>query len=204
MKLIENIDNYFYSKPLKDTLMFYLLLVVVIGFIGFYFVLPYAQKYRDTQFKQFQNSKNTLQSLIVKNNIFNTKIYSLKKRVKKLTLKKITLKKQKDFYDELVDLLDFTKFNKYKWGKFVKNLVLNAKKEGLHVLGFTNKIFATNNKGVINKKMEINVKLNGEYKNLIYFIYRYENLKDLLRVEGININKKNIYNIKFTLYGYEK
>ena len=119
-------------------------------------------------------------------NVLSSQIIALEKRIKNLKLEKSALKKQKDFYDELADLLAFVDFNQYKWGEFVKNLVLNAKKEGLKVLGFTNKVYS-DNKGLINKKMEINLKVEGEYKNLLYFIYKYENLKDSLRVEKIRM-----------------
>ena len=204
MKLIEKIDNYFYSKRLRDILIIYLLIIVVVSFLVLYFVLPYSKEYSDEKFNEYQISKKTFLTLKDKSYQMNIKINELNKNLKTLSIKKITLKTQKDFYDELIDLLDFTEFNEYKWGSFVKNLVKNAKKEGLQVLGFENKIFDEDKKGIINKKMAINIKLKGEYKNFIYFVYKYENIRDLLRVEEININSNNIYKIKFVLYGYEK
>jgi len=203
MKFINAIDNYFYEKSLKDTVMMYLMVILVLGFVVFYFILPQAQKYRDTQFKMYNITKNQLQTLKIKKNVLYIQIGNLKKKIKNLDLEKIALKKQKDFYDELTNLLDFVEFNQYKWGDFVKNLVINAKKEGLKVLGFTNKVYNDNNQ-IINKKMDISLKINGEYKNLIYFIYQYEDIKDLLRIENISINKNKNFEIKFTLYGYEK
>jgi len=203
MKLINEIDNYFYAKSAKDTVMVYLMILFVIGFVVFYFLLPQAQKYRNTQLNTYNQTKTQLQTLKTRKNVLNAQIISLRKKIKNLTLEKIALKKQKDFYDELANLLDFVEFNQYKWGEFVKNLVLNAKKEGLKVLGFTNKVYS-DNKGLINKKMEINLKVDGEYKNLLYFIYQYEDIRDLLRVEKILINKDKNFEIKFTLYGYEK
>ncbi|GAB6073906.1 hypothetical protein [Nautilia lithotrophica] len=203
MKLIHEIDNYFYEKSPKDTIMVYLMILLVIGFVVFYFLLPQAQKYRDTQLNIYNKTKTQLQTLKTRKNVLNAQIISLRKKIKNLTLEKIALKKQKDFYDELANLLDFVEFNQYKWGEFVKNLVINAKKEGLKVLGFTNQVF-NDDKGLINKKMEINLRVNGEYKNLLYFIYQYEDIRDLLRIENIKINKDKNFEVKFTLYGYEK
>jgi hypothetical protein len=203
MKLINEIDSYFYAKSLKDVLMFYLMILLVVGFVVFYFFYPNAKKYRDTQLNTYNKIKIQLQDLKTQKNVLNSQIIALEKRIKNLTLEKATLKKQKDFYNELANLLAFIDFNQYKWGEFVRNLVLNAKKEGLKVLGFTNKVYSKN-KGLINKKMEINLKVDGEYKNLLYLIYKYENLKDLLRVEKILIDKDKNFEIKFTLYGYEK
>ena len=203
MKFIEVIDNHFYKKSLKDTLMMYLMVVLVLGFIVFYFILPQAQKYRDTQFKLYNNTKTQFQALKTKKNVLNIQITNLKKKIKSLALEKVSLKKQKEFYNELANLLDFVEFNRQEWGTFVKNLIINAKNEGLKVLGFTNKVY-NDNKKLINKKMEISLKMSGEYDNLIYFIYHYENIRDLLRIENIYINKDKKYEIKFTLYGYEK
>jgi len=203
MKLINEIDNYFYKKSPKDTVMVYLMILIIIGFVVFYFLLPQAYKYRDTQLNIYNKTKAQLQTLQTRKNILNAQILSLRKKIKNLTLEKTALKKQKDFYEELANLLDFVEFNQYKWGNFVKNLVINAKKEGLKVLGFTNQVFS-DSKGLINKKMEVNVKVGGGYKNLLYFIYQYEDVRDLLRIENIKINKDKNYEIKFTLYGYEK
>ncbi|WP_456480374.1 hypothetical protein [Nautilia sp.] len=203
MKFIDNIDNYFYAKTPKDVLMAYLMIVVLIGFVVFYFILPQTQKYRNHQVKIYKKTKSELRQLKYQKNLLSGQLVLLKKKIKNISLEKTALKKQKDFYDELANLLDFVEFNQYKWGEFVKNLVFNAKKEGLKVLGFTNQLY-NDNKGLINKKMEINVKLNGEYKNFLYFIYQYEDIRDLLRVESINIDKNKNFEIKFTLYGYEK
>jgi hypothetical protein len=52
--------------------------------------------------------------------------------------------------------------------------------------------------------MEIDLDAQGEYKNLIYFIYQYENMRELLRIENIEIKSNKTYKIKFTLYGYEQ
>jgi Tfp pilus assembly protein PilO len=203
MKLINNIDNYFYAKSDKDTLMIYVMILFLIGFVVFYFLLPQAKKYRDTQKNIYNRTKSQLQSLKTRKNVLNVKIITLNKKIKNLILEKTALKKQKDFYDELANLLDFVEFNKYKWGEFVKELVKNAKKEGLKVEGFTNKLY-NDNKSLINKKMEISLKVKGEYKNLLYFIYHYEDLRDLLRIEHIKIEKNKNFEVNFVLYGYEK
>lgn len=203
MKLINRIDDYFYKKSPKDTMMVYLMILVVIGFVVFYFLLPQAKNYRDTQMNIYTKTKSQLVSLKTKRNVLNAQIITLRKKIKNLILEKTALKKQKDFYDELANLLDFVQFNQYKWGEFVKDLVKNAKKEGLKVLGFTNKVY-NNDKGLINKKMEINLNVSGAYKNLLYLIYQYEDLRDLLRIEGITIDKNKNFEVKFTLYGYEK
>ena len=202
MKLTDKIDNYFYDKSQKDIMMFYLAILMLIGFIMFYYILPFCNDYRDNQIKQYNQSKIKMQAFKVQNSVLNTRFFSLQKKLKQLKTAQIELKKQKDFYDELVDLLDFTVFNEQKWSEFVKNLVFNARNEGLKIISFENKIFDKETKDLINKKMEIVLKMKGEYIDIISFIYKYENIRDLLRIESMNIDKNNSCKIKFVLYGY--
>ena len=204
MNIIERIDNYFYSKNQKEVLLTYLVVVLLIGFIFFYFLLPSAQKFNKKQYQNFLNNSSKLNVYKTTNKALNIQIIKLQKNIKNLTLQKVALKKQKDFYEELANLLDFVEFDKRKWGDFVKNLVVNATIEGLEVHGFVNKVYDIKSDGTINKKMDITIKMKGNYKDLIGFIYSYENTKDLLRVEDIKINSDKNYQIKFVLYGYDK
>ncbi len=91
----------------------------------------------------------------------------------------------------MAGLLDFVEFNQYKWGNFGQESGKKRQKGRTAGFGFTNKTF-DENKETINKKMEITLKVNGDYKNLLYFIYQYENISDLLRIEKISINKTPI------------
>jgi len=204
MNVFDRLDDYFYSKTQKDVVMTYVLVIMVIGFIFFYFLIPSAKQFNQKQHRVFADNNKKLNMLKVTNTSLNFRILKLKKNIKNLTLQKVALKKQKDFYEQLANLLDFVTFNQYKWGEFVKSLVLNANSQGLDVLGFDNKIYDIKNIQTINKKMDITLKLKGGYKDLIKLIYSYENNKDLLRVENIKINSNKNYEIKFVLYGYDK
>ncbi len=202
-ELINQIDEFFYSKDEKETMVIYVLVVALIVFIGFYFIMPNAKHYRGHEYKKHKRMAIELKQLTEEKRKLSEKIIVLNKEIKNLVLEKAALKQQRDYYNELAKLLSFVVFNQKKWGEFVKNLVVNAKKEGLKVNGFTNEVFS-NNKGLINKKMEISLRVRGEYKNLLYLMYRYENIKDLLRIESLDINSNKDYVIKFVLYGYEK
>ena len=206
MNVINSIDKYFYSKNKKDMLMIFLLVLVFIGFVFFYFLLPETQKYNKKQHQDFINNNYKLNIMETTNKSLNIEIVKLKKTIKNLMLQRTSLKKQEDFYEELANLLDFVEFNKQKWGNFVKNLVANATSQGLDVLGFDNKVYdmEKENNDSVNKKMDITLKMNGNYKDLIMLMYNYENTKDLLRIENMKIDANNTYQIKFVLYGYDR
>ena len=213
MKLLKNIDDYFYAHTKKEFMYSILGSVLLIGFIYFYFIYPNAENFEKVVEKKYNNLLQTLQQTRIKLNVFKTQKVRLSNDLKISKIKLINLKKQKSFYQELVNLLDFARFNDTKWANYVKNIIYDAKKEDLNIKVIENKIFdedANNTKfknlpkSLIVKEMSIGIELNGNYKNFIHYLYKYENLKDLLRVETIKIKSTNLYYVKFILYGYEK
>ncbi|GAX87290.1 conserved hypothetical protein [Lebetimonas natsushimae] len=204
MKQKNFLDKFFENKTKKDILYIHIMTIFLIGFIIYYFIYPVSSSYQIRQKNNYSHNMEKLNKLKIQKNTFTVQIINLTKTIKKLSLKKISLHKQKLFFDDLVSLLDFAEFNKYKWANYVKNIVHDAKNEGLKLIDFKNELFNDNNNTFINKKMDITVNIKGEYKNLIYYIYKYENTKELLRVNELNINEKGDYMIKFSLYGYKK
>jgi Tfp pilus assembly protein PilO len=200
LKIIDKIDAYFEEKSLKEEIMLYLLIVVMIGFLIFYVWLPTIQLKESKIKKEFINVKTTYTKLknSYKNKtsqiiVLNKKIIALKKEID-------DMKDKVDIYNEMAKSLYYTLFDKYKWGEFMKNLVIMAKKYNLHIKDISNKLFEKKD-AIITKKLEVDLKVRGGYKDLIRFIYSYENTKNLLRVEKLSINNDLNYSIKFMFYG---
>jgi len=211
MKVLSSIDNYFYNKSKKEFIYFILLIIIVIGFIVYYFIYPLASNYYKKQYTQFQNLSTKLRNLEISNNVLKTKISFLNKKIKQQNLQLASLKKKKMFYDELANLLDFVKFDQYKWAKLVQNTVLDAKQKGMRVKNVENKIYdvnitTKNDKKLpsITKRMDIGIELEGKYKNFIYYLYNYEDKKELIRVNKMKITSPSTFYVKFSVYGYDK
>jgi putative ubiquitin-RnfH superfamily antitoxin RatB of RatAB toxin-antitoxin module len=204
MSLIDKIDKTFYEKSKKDTMIIYLLAVVVIGFVFFYFIIPQAKSYRMSEYNTNIDLKGQINTFKRENRTLSNRVFTLNKNIKDLAVQKKVLIKQKAYYDELSGLLNYVDFNKEEWGEFVKNLVINAQKDGLRVESFSNLIINDSKAKGITEKMIFSVRLRGTYKNLVYFLYSYENRKDLLRVAGISMDSKREYVVNFIMYGYEK
>ncbi len=213
MKLLKSIDNYFYTHTKKDLIYSILGSAVLIGFVYFYFIYPNAESFEKAKEKEYNGLLQTLQQTQIQLNVFKAQKIKLSNNLKISKTKLVNLKKQKSFYQELTDLLDFAQFNREKWANYVKNLILDARDEGMKIKVIENEIFDGEINGTklknlpksfIVKEMSIGIELNGNYRNFIHYLYKYENLKDLLRVESIKIKSKNLYYVKFTLYGYEK
>jgi len=213
MKLLDKIDKYFYEKESKKE-FFYALgaIVLALGFIIYYYIFPAVQNFDKQSKDQYNNLVSTLQRERVQLNVLKVKNIQSQKKLQTLNKELKQLKKEKMFFDELTNLMDFAEFNKERWAEFVKNVISDAKSEGLKVTLVENKIYDENDKkefkklpsNLLVKKMSIGLKLKGNYINFIHFIYKYEDKKDLIRVEDMKIKDRHNYYVKFTLYGYEK
>jgi predicted nuclease with TOPRIM domain len=134
----------------------------------------------------------------------------LNKKVKEKQSKLTTLKKQKMFYEELANLLDFAEFDQYKWANLVQETVIDAKKKGLDVTKVENQLYNINYTNVnknfpdITKRMDIAIEVEGKYKNFIYYLYNYENRKELIRVKEMKITSPSTFYVKFSIYGYNR
>jgi hypothetical protein len=204
MKYQNFLDKFFENKSKKDIIYIHIMAIFLIGFVIYYFIYPMSLSFKDIQRKTYNQNVQTLNKLKLQKNIFTVQIVNLTKTIKKLSLAKNALKKQKFFFDDLISLLDFAEFNKYKWANYVKNIVQDSKNEGLKLTDFKNTLYNKDSDSFINKKMDLTISAEGKYKNLIYYIYKYENTKELLRVNELNISDKGKYLIKFSLYGYKK
>jgi len=201
--MIRKLDALFEGKSKKDIIYMHLAAISLIGFIAFYFIYPIASSYSSKEEKQFKNNSDKLNTLKIKRNVYTAQIALLMRDKNKIMKEKNNLYKQKMFFNDLVDLLDFAKFDKYKWANYVQNIVYNAKNEGLKLMKFENYLYDDNNT-TINKKMDVIINTTGKFKNFISYIYKYENTKELIRVNELNISDKGEYMIKFTLYGYKE
>jgi hypothetical protein len=204
MKYQNFLDKFFENKSKKDIIYIHIMAIFLIGFVIYYFIYPMSSSFKDIQRKTYNQNVQTLNKLKLQKNIFTVQIVNLTKTIKKLSLTKNALKKQKFFFDDLISLLDFAEFNKYKWAEYVKKIVYDAKNEGLKLINFKNTLYSDKNKKFINKKMDIIINIKSEFKNLISYLYKYENTKELLRINELKGNDKGEFMIKYSLYGYEQ
>jgi hypothetical protein len=215
MNLFEKIDNYFYERDKKEFLYTIVLIIGVIGFLIYYFVYPAIEEYKSKEEKSYQESLSKFQKLKTSIRVLEARVSVLNKKIKEKQNQLTILKKQKMFYTELANLLDFAEFDQYKWANFVRETVKDAKNKGLEVVKVENKIYDVNidlkkgkkkskNSSFIVKRMDIAIQLEGKYKNFIYYLYNYENRKELARVEEMKILSPSNYYVKFSIYGYNK
>ena len=211
MNFLDKIDSYFYEKESKKEFYYILgLIVIALGFLIFYYIFPIAKDYYNNSINKYEDYISKIQTARVQLNVFKVRKIQEERKLQTLNKKINELKKEKVFFEELTNLMDFAEFNKAKWAAFVKNIIIDAKNEGLKVKLVKNIIYSSKNviknmpKGTIVKQMSVGVELYGNYINFIHFIYKYENTKLLIRVTKMKIKDKHDFYVEFTVYGYEK
>ncbi len=213
MKLLEKIDNYFYEKNSKKEFYYILVLIALaLGFLIYYYLYPFAKQYNNEAVNRYQSLIDKIQREKIQLNVLKVRKIKYQKDLQTLNKKMNELRKEKVFFNELTNLMDFAEFNRAKWADFVKNIIMDAKSEGLKVKLVKNTVFEEKDKkdlknlpeSMVVKKMSVGLELKGNYINFIHFIYKYENMKDLIRVEKMEVKDKHTFYVEFTLYGYEK
>jgi len=202
MMIIKKIDDYFYSKEKKD---FYSMLAAIalgVGFIFFYFIYPQMNSFEGKAEKEYQKISKEVKDLKTDRRLKKLKSIRLENDEKSLKKELIVLKNKEDLYKNLVSLLDFAKFDRQKWSNFVKNIILFANKS-MEVQLIENQV-DTNSTGLISGKLEVGLRLKGNYIDFVNFIYHYEDMKELIRVNKIETNSTDDFYVKFILYGYGK
>ena len=208
--IFDKIDSYYEMKGKKEFYYTLLAVILAVGFIVFYFITPKASDFANSNEQKFKQFTQNLDQNIVELNGFKIQNIRMQRELKQMHIKLITLNKNRVYYSQLLNLLDFAHFNKQKWGQFVKNSIIDAKARGLEVKLVKN-IYDENRsikKNILSNKLivkKINFALNleGTYKNFIYYMYKYENMKSLIRVNDFKIIAPNKYYIEFSLYGYK-
>jgi len=206
MKVFNDIDAYFEKKDKKEFYYALVGIVLLVGFLFIYYLYPIATNYQKTNIQRFNNIKRDLRNEISALNSLKKDNERLINNLKIETNKLISFKKQESFYSQLVSVLDFATFNRYKWANFIKNIINDANNEGLKVISIDNKIIPIDNNSSkkIVKYLIIDMEVKGRYKNFIHYIYQYEKLKDLIRIEKMGINSDDTYKVEINVYGYRQ
>ena len=210
MNIFDKIDNYYENKEKKEFYYTIIGIFLLIGFIVFYFIAPKTTDFSTSNEKKFKQLKNSLNQNRVELQVLKIQNIRIKNELKNIKQKLITLNKNRVFYSQLADLLDFAHFNKEDWAQFVKSSIIDAKSRGLDVKLVKNIEDKNINKKEIKtdtsiiKKMNFGLNLEGQYKNFIYYMYKYENIKPLIRVDNFQIKAPDKFYIEFSLYGYKQ
>ena len=194
------IDNYFDGKKPSEVTIILLMALILSGIISYYAIIQYAEDYyndsmsTNNQITEELNKVNAYLDSVSQNNDrnndrnfkINQKQNELKQRQNELS----DAKNMNQYFDNKLRELSYLIFNEQSWGDFLDRLALLANKNNVKITKIVN-TFKEPNARKIEQILDINVSVDGNYKDIIGYINAIEESKLVVDVNGIDINSTN-------------
>jgi Tfp pilus assembly protein PilO len=169
-----------------------ILVAILLGYLLFTILSPSATNYKERQ----EGINSSLKSKISSHKSFLRTItvngdrdYYIKDLNKKIAQKRIELNsyrakltKLSQAITELSDIL----YTKNNWSKFLDNIAIKANDNDLKVYNISNKILEQNR--TFGKVLDINIKCQGKYGNVLAFMNDLENTKLVTNIDSISLS----------------
>lgn len=191
------IDNYFDGKKPGEVTLMLIMALVLSGVIAYYAVIQYAEDYYDNS--MLTNSQTTeelnkvnayLDSVSQNNDRNNDRNFKINQKQSELKQRQNELadaKNMNQYFDNKLRELSYLIFNEQSWADFLDSLALLANKNNVKITKIVN-TFKEPNAQKIEQILDINVSVDGNYKDIIGYINAIEESKLVVDVNGIDIN----------------
>lgn len=191
------IDNYFDGKKPSEVTLMLIMALVLSGVIAYYAVIQYAEDYYDNS--MLTNSQTTeelnkvnayLDSVSQNNDRNNDRNFKINQKQSELKQRQNELadaKNMNQYFDNKLRELSYLIFNEQSWADFLDSLALLANKNNVKITKIVN-TFKEPNAQKIEQILDINVSVDGNYKDIIGYINAIEESKLVVDVNGIDIN----------------
>lgn len=191
------IDNYFDGKKPSEVTLMLIMALVLSGVIAYYAIIQYAEDYYD--YSMLINSQTTeelnkvnayLDSVSQNNDRNNDRNFKINQKQNELKQRQNELadaKNMNQYFDNKLRELSYLIFNEQSWADFLDSLALLANKNNVKITKIVN-TFKEPNAQKIEQILDINVSVDGNYKDIIGYINAIEESKLVVDVNGIDIN----------------
>ncbi|EMG31647.1 type 4a pilus biogenesis protein PilO [Campylobacter showae] len=191
------IDNYFDGKKPSEVTLMLIMALILSGVIAYYTVIQYAEDYYDNS--MLTNSQTTdelnkvnayLDSVSQNNDRNNDRNFKINQKQNELKQRQNELadaKSMNQYFDNKLRELSYLIFNEQSWADFLDSLALLANKNNVKITKIVN-TFKEPNAQKIEQILDINVSVDGNYKDIIGYINAIEESKLVVDVNGIDIN----------------
>ena len=191
------IDNYFDGKKPSEVTLMLIMALVLSGVIAYYAVIQYAQDYYDNSMSTNSQTTDQLNKVNAyldsvsqnndRNNDRNFKINQKQNELKQRQNELADAKNMNHYFDNKLRELSYLIFNEQSWADFLDSLALLANKNNVKITKIVN-TFKEPNAQKIEQILDINVSVDGNYKDIIGYINAIEESKLVVDVNGIDIN----------------
>ena len=191
------IDNYFDGKKPSEVTLMLIMALVLSGVIAYYAVIQYAQDYYDNSMSTNSQTTDQLNKVNAyldsvsqnndRNNDRNFKINQKQNELKQRQNELADAKNMNQYFDNKLRELSYLIFNEQSWADFLDSLALLANKNNVKITKIVN-TFKEPNAQKIEQILDINVSVDGNYKDIIGYINAIEESKLVVDVNGIDKN----------------
>jgi hypothetical protein len=191
------IDNYFDGKKPSEVTLMLIMALVLSGVIAYYAIIQYAEDYYDNSILTNSQTTDELNKVNAyldsvsqnndRNNDRNFKINQKQNELKQRQNELADAKSMNQYFDNKLRELSYLIFNEQSWADFLDSLALLANKNNVKITKIVN-TFKEPNAQKIEQILDINVSVDGNYKDIIGYINAIEESKLVVDVNGIDIN----------------
>lgn len=194
------IDNYFDGKKPSEVTIILLMALILSGIISYYAIIQYAEDYyndsmsTNNQITEELNKVNAYLDSVSQNNDrnndrnfkINQKQNELKQRQNELS----DAKNMNQYFDNKLRELSYLIFNEQSWADFLDSLALLANKNNVKITKISN-TFKEPSAEKIEQMLDINISVDGGFKDIVGYINAIEESKLVVDVSNIDINSTN-------------
>lgn len=193
---LTKIDNYFDEKKPSEVTMMLIVAFFLSATIAYYAVIPYAQNYYDDsirendQITQDLNKVNSYLSTVSQGNDRNFMINKKQNELLQQQNKLADAQNMNQYFDNKLKELSYLIFNEQSWADFLDNLAFLANKNNVKITKIIN-TFKEPNAQKIEQVLDVNISVDGDYRDIVSYINAIEESKLVVDVNNIDINSTN-------------
>ena len=198
--IFTKIDNYFDNKKPSEVSVMLLASLILSGVVIYYAITPYAQEYHDnamsenssvtTKLNEVNGKLDSLSLNNDRNSDRNFKINQEKNDIGQLQIKLANTQKMNQYFDDKLKELSYLIFSEQSWADFLDNLALLANENNVKITKISN-TFKEPSAEKIEQMLDINISVDGGFKDIVGYINAIEESKLVVDVSNIDINSTN-------------
>ncbi len=193
---LTKIDNYFDEKKPSEVTMMLIVAFFLSATIAYYAVIPYAQNYYDDSIRendritQDLNKVNSYLSTVSQGDDRNFMINKKQNELLQQQNKLADAQNMNQYFDNKLKELSYLIFNEQSWADFLDNLAFLANKNNVKITKIIN-TFKEPNAQKIEQVLDVNISVDGDYRDIVSYINAIEESKLVVDVNNIDINSTN-------------
>jgi len=175
--MVENylykMDNAFAEKDEKEVLMIYAMIFAGLFALSYFLFWDSAEK----DFNTAHNKVTAMQKNINTDNSYlsanpESKIAAIENQTENTKLQFADTQENNEYIKFSIEKISELYYDAQTWGEYINSISRHAKAENVHLLELSNSF--TDQKEAFGHVLDIGIKANGKYKNLLKFINRLE------------------------------